>query len=57
MNNPLTITVNTIVDTYMLEVCRVVKVCDINAGSSGGVRPLNLDQLLELYPPELLLGR
>ena len=41
----------------MLEVGRVVKVCHINAGSSGGVRPLNLDQLLQLYPPELLLGR
>ena len=57
MNNPLTITVHTIEDTYMLEGSRVVKVCDINAGSSGGVRPLNLDQLLQLYPPELLLGR
>ena len=41
----------------MLEVGRVVKVCHINACSSGGVRPLNLDQLLQLYPPELLLGR
>ena len=58
MNNPPTITVNTIdYNTYMFEVCRVVEVGDINACTSWGVRPLNLDQLLKLNPPELLLRR
>ena len=58
MNNPPTITVNTIdYNTYMFEVCRVVEVGDINACTSRGVRSLNLDQLLKFNPPELLLGR
>ena len=41
----------------MLEVGRVVKVCDIDACAGGRMGALHSDQLLQFDPPELLLGR
>ena len=44
-------------DTYVFKVGGVIKVGDIDAGPSRGVRPLHLDQLRQLQPPQLLLSR